>query len=139
MDLAVLKKNDEEAKLSINAFALIVDKYSKTNELQPSTQRRDQYNVEEQISGIFKIGRTKYISAITDEQMSGQLLRNIDNSVDCGDIRIDYALKILPHVFVCLRESRGAKWTDIYFENTLLQRQRIRQHRNILILCQIKS
>ncbi|WP_180101955.1 integrase arm-type DNA-binding domain-containing protein [Acinetobacter sp. YH12126] len=178
IDPVVLKKNDEEAKLGKNTFALIADEYRKTEELEPSTQRRNefvwdklyasigemvitditptqildvcriyerqgktdsakrmrskasqvfryaialglcQFNVADQISGILKVGKTKHRSAITNEQMLGQLLWNINNSVGRGDITIDYAVRILPHVFVRPGELRGAKWADINFENS---------------------
>lgn len=34
-----------------------------------------QFNVADQISGILKVGKTKHRSAVTDEQLLGQLLR----------------------------------------------------------------
>ena len=57
-----------------------------------------QFNVSDQISGILKVGKTKHKLVITDEQKLGRLLRNINNSVGRGDISIDYAVRILPHV-----------------------------------------
>lgn len=75
-----------------------------------------QFNVADQISGILKVGKTKHRAAITDEQNLGRLLRNINNNVGRGDITIDYAVKILPHVFVRPGELRAAKWADIDFE-----------------------
>lgn len=38
-----MKKNEEEAKSGKNTFALIADEYRKTEELEPSTQRRNQF------------------------------------------------------------------------------------------------
>ena len=76
-----------------------------------------QFNVADQISGILKVGKTKHRLAITDEQQLGQLLRNINKNVGRGDIAIDYAVRILPHVFVRPGELRAAKWADIDFEN----------------------
>ncbi len=76
-----------------------------------------QFNVADQISGILKVGKTKHRAAITDEQQLGQLLRNINENIGRGDIAIDYAVKILPHVFVRPGELRSAKWADIDFEN----------------------
>lgn len=52
------------------------------------------------LCGILKVGKTKHRLAITDEQQLGQLLRNINKNVGRGDIAIDYAVRILPHVFV---------------------------------------
>lgn len=43
IDPAILKKNDEEIKSGKNTFALIADEYKKTEELEPSTQRRNQF------------------------------------------------------------------------------------------------
>ena len=36
-----------------------------------------------------------------------------------GQVISDYAIKILPHVFVRPGELRAAKWADIDFENRL--------------------
>ncbi len=76
-----------------------------------------QFNVADQISGILKVGKTKHRAAITDKQKLGQLLKNINTHAGRGDIAIDYAVKILPHVFVRPGELRAAKWADIDFKN----------------------
>lgn len=78
-----------------------------------------QFNVADQISGILKIGKVQHRSAITDTENLGQLLKNIDQNFGRGEIVVDYAIKILPHVFVRPGELRNAKWEDIDFENRL--------------------
>ena len=78
-----------------------------------------QFNVADQISGILKVGKVQHRSAITDTENLGQLLKNIDQNFGRGELVVDYAVKILPHVFVRPGELRNAKWEDIDFENRL--------------------
>jgi integrase len=73
--------------------------------------------VADQISGILKVGKTQHRAAITDEQLLGRLLRNINDNFGRGEITVDYAIKILPHVFVRPGELRAAQWSDIDFKN----------------------
>lgn len=75
-----------------------------------------QFNIADQISGILKTGTKTHRAAITDAKPLGKLLKNIDMSFGRGEITVDYALKILPHVFVRPGELRSAKWSDIDFE-----------------------
>lgn len=180
IDPAIQKQQEDEiTQFQNNKFKLIADEYRKTEELEPSTQRRNnfvwdklyaalgdqviteitptqvlevcriyerqgktdsakrmrskasqvfryaialglcQFNVADQISGILKVGKTKHRAAITDEKKLGQLLRNINRNIGRGDIAIDYAVKILPHVFVRPGELRAAKWSDIDLENKI--------------------
>ena len=172
-----IQKQDKQSQCRNNSFRSVADEYRKTEELEPSTQRRNQFiwdklyvaigefpidsitatqilevcrlyerqgktdsakrmrskasqvfryaialglcqfNVADQISGILKVGKTKHRAAITDEQKLGQLLKNINTHAGRGDIAIDYAVKILPHVFVRPGELRAAKWADIDFKN----------------------
>ena len=78
-----------------------------------------QFNIADQISGILKTGTKTHRAAITDSEKLGQLLKNIDQNFSRGEITVDYALKILPHVFVRPGELRSAKWADIDFEKRL--------------------
>lgn len=78
-----------------------------------------QFNIADQISGILKTGTKTHRAAITDSEKLGQLLKNIDQNFGRGEITVDYALKILPHVFVRPGELRSAKWADIDFEKRL--------------------
>lgn len=75
-----------------------------------------QFNVADQISGILKTGTKEHRKAIVDKDALGQLLVNIDKGWGKGSIIVDYAVKILPHVFVRPGELRSAKWADIDFE-----------------------
>ncbi|WP_180153105.1 MULTISPECIES: integrase arm-type DNA-binding domain-containing protein [unclassified Acinetobacter] len=172
-----IQKQDKQSRCRNNSFRSVADEYRKTEELESSTQRRNQFiwdklyvaigefpidsitatqilevcrlyerqgktdsakrmrskasqvfryaialglcqfNVADQISGILKVGKAKHRAAITDEQKLGQLLKNINTHAGRGDIAIDYAVKILPHVFVRPGELRAAKWADIDFKN----------------------
>lgn len=58
-------------------------------------------------------------SAITDTEALGQLLKYINQNFGRGEVVVDYAVKILQHVFVRSGELRAAKWADIDFENRL--------------------
>lgn len=78
-----------------------------------------QFNIADQISGILRTGKTKHRSAITDAEKFGSLLNDIDGSWDKGDIVVNYALKILPHVFVRPGELRYAEWADINLDKAI--------------------
>ena len=101
-----------------------------------------QFNVTDQISGFFIVGKNKHRAALTDEQMLGQLLRNINKNIGRGDITIDYAVKILAHVFVRPGELCAAnRWIQILkIKLGVIHRlkPRIRQPDNILFLYLIK-
>lgn len=173
-------RKKEQAQFQLdNTFKLIAEEYRKTEELEPTTQKRNafvweklylsighipiseitatqildacrlyekqgktdsarrmrskasqvfryaialglcQFNIADQISGILKTGTKTHRAAITDAEQLGKLLRNIDQNFGRGEITVDYALKILPHVFVRPGELRSAKWDDIDFEKRL--------------------
>lgn len=173
------RKQDQEKFAYGNTFKAIAEEFRKTEELEPSTQKRNsfiwdklymsigdtpisditatqildtcrlyenqgktdsakrmrskaaqvfryaialglcQFNVADQISGILKNGKTKHRAAITDAEKFGQLLANIDAYWAKGEITVNYAVKILPHVFVRPGELRQARWADIDFEKKL--------------------
>lgn len=78
-----------------------------------------QFNIANQISGILKTGKTKHRSAITDAEKFGRLLNDIEKSWSQGDIVVNYALMILPNIFVRPGELRFAKWEDINFDKAI--------------------
>ena len=55
--------------------------------------------------------QTQHYASITDPKQVGYLLRALDSYQ--GDITIQYALRILPYVFVRSGELRGALWPEI--------------------------
>lgn len=57
---------------------------------------------------------TRHYAAITDPEQIGHLLYAIDGYQ--GDLTIQYALRIMPYVFVRSGELRGALWHEIDFE-----------------------
>lgn len=48
-----------------------------------------QFNVADQISGILKTWKVQHRSAITDTEMLGQLLKNIDQNFELSEIVVD--------------------------------------------------
>ncbi|MDR2861017.1 MAG: integrase arm-type DNA-binding domain-containing protein, partial [Syntrophobacterales bacterium] len=58
--------------------------------------------------------QTTNYAAITNPLEIGCLLRDIDSYQ--GDIRILYALRIMPYVFVRSGELRGAEWSEVNFD-----------------------
>jgi len=156
IDPAIEKqKVEEKAQFALNnTFKAVAEEYRKTEVLEPSTQRRNEFVWTKlymaignyPISDITatqildacrlyeKQGKTdsakrmrskasqvyRYAIALGLCQFNvGQLLRNIDQNFGRGEIVVDYAIKILPHVFVRPGELRAAKWADIDFENRL--------------------
>lgn len=173
------RKKEQAQFLLNNTFKAIAEEFRKTEELEPSTQRRNafvweklylsignypiseitatqildacrlyekhgktdsarrmrskasqvyryaialglcQFNIADQISGILKTGTKTHRAAITDSDKLGKLLKNIDKNFGRGEITVDYALKILPYVFVRPGELRSAKWSDIDFEKRI--------------------
>ncbi len=59
----------------------------------------------------------KHRAAITDPHEIGHLLRAIDAYP--GDLSIQYALKILPYVFVRSGELRCAEWEEVDFDKAM--------------------
>lgn len=173
------RKKEQAQFLLDNTFKSVAEEFRKTEELEPSTQRRNafvweklylsignypiseitatqildacrlyekhgktdsarrmrskasqvyryaialglcQFNIADQISGILKTGTKTHRSAITDSEKLGKLLKNIDKNFGRGEVTVDYALKILPYVFVRPGELRSAKWSDIDFEKRI--------------------
>ncbi|MHA5057488.1 tyrosine-type recombinase/integrase [Acinetobacter schindleri] len=173
------RKKEQAQFLLDNTFKSVAEEFRKTEELEPSTQRRNafvweklylsignypiseitatqildacrlyekhgktdsarrmrskasqvyryaialglcQFNIADQISGILKTGTKTHRAAITDSEKLGKLLKNIDKNFGRGEVTVDYALKILPYVFVRPGELRSAKWSDIDFEKRI--------------------
>lgn len=74
-------------------------------------------NVAIDIQGLLKSHTKQHHAAVTDPEILGKLLVEIDNYQKRGSAVMCYALKILPHVFVRPGELRSAKWADIDLEN----------------------
>ena len=173
------RKKEQAQFLLDNTFKSVAEEFRKTEELEPSTQRRNafvweklylsignypiseitatqildacrlyekhgktdsarrmrskasqvyryaialglcQFNIADQISGILKTGTKTHRSAITDSDKLGKLLKNIAKNFGRGEVTVDYALKIIPYVFVRPGELRSAKWSDIDFEKRI--------------------
>lgn len=73
-------------------------------------------NVALDIQGLLKPHKKSHHAAVTDTILFGELLVEIDNYTNRGSIVMYYALKILPHIFVCPGELRHAMWADINLE-----------------------
>lgn len=66
------------------------------------------------MAGLSSGGAVQHRAAMTDPRQVGQLLRALDDYDGC--FTIQYALRILPYVFVHSQELRGAKWKEIDFQ-----------------------
>lgn len=77
------------------------------------------FNVADQISGILKSGQVNHYAAITDEAQLGKLLADIEVLGVRGSAIVNYALKIMPHVFIRPGELRNSKWSDVDFDKNV--------------------
>jgi integrase len=64
------------------------------------------------LTGALASNKTTSRAAITDPKRVGELLRAIDGYIGRGQASAEYALKLLPYVFVRPGELRGAQWSE---------------------------
>src|SRR5262249_19818146 len=64
------------------------------------------------LTGALTSNKATSRAAITDPKRVGELLRAIDGYIGRGQASAEYALKLLPYLFVRPGELRGALWSE---------------------------
>jgi integrase len=77
---------------------------------------RAQNNPAANLTGALASNKGTGRAAITDPRRVGELLRAIDGYIGRGQASAEYALKLLPYVFVRPGELRGARWSEFDLE-----------------------
>ena len=73
---------------------------------------RAMHNPAADLTGAVASSKTTNRAAITEPRRVGELLRAIDGYIGRGQASAEYALKMLPYVFVRPGELRGAQWSE---------------------------
>jgi integrase len=73
---------------------------------------RAMHNPAADLAGAVASSKATNRAAITDPRLVGELLRAIDGYIGRGQASAEYALKMLPYVFVRPGELRGAQWSE---------------------------
>ncbi len=80
---------------------------------------RAKRDVSADLDGALKEKDTQHLPAIIEPKKVGKLLRDVNNYPN-GMIHIQYALKILPYIFLRSKELRSLKWDYVNFDEGII-------------------
>jgi integrase len=80
---------------------------------------RATHNPAADLTGAIASSKTTNRAAITEPRRVGELLRAIDGYIGRGQASAEYALKMLPYVFVRPGELRGAQWSEFDLDDAV--------------------